>query len=284
MTKLLTNAQGKVLLANNKAFLSPGEKYGCGIDNLLGDVDSSGVLQLPSEQVNGLTFTGVKDISYRGLYYKFASCQNITGLVSFPDLEQITGANAIYFAFENSGITGVSCPKLTAVSNAQGYAFQGCTNLTSVSFPLLANISSGYACNSWFGSCTSLTTIEFPELLGFAQYTYDGFYNIFNDCTSLTTVRFPKLTNLDANKCMEQAFNGCTSLENVYFNGLTTSSFGSSFKTQFTNLMRNTGDSTTHTLHFPSNLQSTIATLSGYPLFGGTDGYVTLAFDLTATS
>ena len=39
----------------------------------------------------------------------------------------------------------------------------------------------------------------------------------------------------------------------------------------------------TVTIHFPSNLQSTISQLDGYPLFGGESGYIVLAFDLPAT-
>jgi hypothetical protein len=37
-------------------------------------------------------------------------------------------------------------------------------------------------------------------------------------------------------------------------------------------------------VHFPSNLSSTISGLTGYPLFGGASGKVTLLFDLAATS
>jgi hypothetical protein len=49
-------------------------------------------------------------------------------------------------------------------------------------------------------------------------------------------------------------------------------------------MMQGTGSTVTHTIHFPSNLESTIQTLTGYPLFGGTSGKVVLAFDLPATS
>jgi hypothetical protein len=49
-------------------------------------------------------------------------------------------------------------------------------------------------------------------------------------------------------------------------------------------MLNSTGTTTTHTLHFPSNLESTIQGLSGYPTFGGTSGYVVLAYDLPATS
>ena len=77
---------------------------------------------------------------------------------------------------------------------------------------------------------------------------------------------------------------GDTALRDVYFNGLRTTSFGATYKTQFTNMMQGTGTSVTHTLHFPSNMEATISTLTGYPLFGGSSGYVVCAFDLPATS
>jgi hypothetical protein len=69
----------------------------------------------------------------------------------------------------------------------------------------------------------------------------------------------------------------------VYFPALTTNSFGTRVN-QFQNLLTSTGSAITHTLHFPSNLESKISSLTGYPTFGGTSGYVTLLFDLTATS
>jgi hypothetical protein len=78
-------------------------------------------------------------------------------------------------------------------------------------------------------------------------------------------------------------FSGCTGLTDVYFNALKTTSFSSSTN-PFSGMLSNTGKTKTHKLHFPSNLQSTIAGLSGYPTFGGSSGYVTLAFDLPATS
>ena len=75
----------------------------------------------------------------------------------------------------------------------------------------------------------------------------------------------------------------CKALTDVYFPALTTTSFGSRVN-QFFSMMSSTGTNVTHTLHFPSNLESTIQGLQGYPTFGGTSGYVVCAFDLPATS
>lgn len=74
------------------------------------------------------------------------------------------------------------------------------------------------------------------------------------------------------------AFKG-TAVSSLSFPALTTSS---SINLQYA--MSDTGTDIVRTLHFPSNLESTISTLDGYPLFGGTSGYVVLAFDLPATS
>jgi hypothetical protein len=130
-------------------------------------------------------------------------------------------------------------------------------------------------------SGTSLTSFTLPEL-----ETISGPNSVrqtFKDCSSLTMVDFPKLNNISGSGCLSYCFNSCTNIQNIYFRALKTTSLGSNTN-QFDNLMTRTGSTTTHTIHFPSNLQSTISTLSGYPLFGGASGKVVLAFDLPATS
>jgi hypothetical protein len=92
------------------------------------------------------------------------------------------------------------------------------------------------------------------------------------------------LTNISGASLFVNAFYRCENLSSISFPALTTTSFGNSYNSQFSNMLSYTGSKTIHTVHFPSNLQSNIANLSGYPLFGGTSGYVTLSFDLPATS
>ena len=114
-----------------------GSKYGATLDTFLGDVNSSGVLQLPTEQ-SDLVFTGVKDVAEKGLAYRFAYT-NIKS-VSFPELTTISGSLACYYMlYYCTALTSVSFPSLTTISrsNACGYMFQSCTALTSVSFPSL---------------------------------------------------------------------------------------------------------------------------------------------------
>ena len=160
-------------------------------------------------------------------------------------------------------------------------AFQGCTALTSVDLSALTTVSGDSGFSTAFYGCTGLTSVSFPSLTTvLGDY---AFSNTFRDCTGLTSVNFPSLTTVSGSYELSNAFNGCTNIESISFPSLTTTSFGS-YKNQFNNMMANTGKTKTHKLHFPSNLQSTISGLTGYPLFGGTSGYVTCLFDLPATS
>lgn len=260
-----------------------GEKYGVTAEALLGDVDSDGVLQ-PSTKDYDVVFTGVRDIGYRTLYYGFLE-KNIKSL-TFPDATQITGNDSCYNMCQYcKNLQSVSFPNLITIAGSYAFrsAFNGCTSLTSINFPKLETISKAQACNGMFQGCSALTTIEFPELTTIAAGSSQACYNMFRECYNLTTADFPKLANVFASSSLLSMFQSCSKIEHVYFRALNTSSFtqGSS---QFNSLLSSTGSSVTHTLHFPSNMESTIATLSGYPNFGGTSGYVVLAFDLPATS
>ena len=159
------------------------------------------------------------------------------------------------------------------------YAFYGCTGLTSVDLSL-TTVLDGNGLNYAFYGCIALTTVDLSSLTSVGT---NGLNYAFYGCTSLTSIDFPALTTVSGTSGLANAFRKCTGLSDIYFRALTTSSFGSN-KNQFNNMMNSTGTTTTHTLHFPSNLESTIQGLTGYPLFGGTSGYVVLVYDLPATS
>lgn len=228
-------------------------KYGATADTFLGDIDANGILKRPSG-VADLVFTGVQDIDYYGLYYKF-EYTNITTL-SFPDLISISNPYGCNCMCANSAIISASMPKLTTISavNACSRMFYYCLNLTSVYLPELTSV-------------TGQAAMEY-----FIAY-----------CPNVTSISLPKLSVLTGSNAMRNFCYGSTGIEHIYFNSLTTTSFGS-YKNQFTGMMQGTGTNVTHTLHFPSNLTSKIGGLSGYPLFSGTSGYVVCAFDLPATN
>lgn len=227
------------------------EKYGANINTLLGDVDANGVLQPPTEQ-SDLVFTGVKDVADYALYFKFSRTK--VKSASFSNLTTIN-------------------------SNGCSNMFNGCVALTSVSLPNLTTIGNA-GCYYMFYNCTSLTSVSFSALTTISGSS--GCQQMLSNCTALTSASFPNLKIISGNYGCSSMFNGCRALTDVYFPALTTASFGS-YKNQFGNMMTSTGTGVTHTLHFPSNLESTIQGLTGYPNFGGTSGSVVLSFDLPAT-
>lgn len=153
-----------------------------------------------------------------------------------------------------------------------------------ISFPDLETIVNDYYC--FYNFCngqTKITELSFDKLETVSGTNMTTVFNyLCADASSLRVVRFPKLSYFRSSSMFQWAFRNTSTLD-IYFNGLTTATFRIT-KSQFNGMMSNSGTTGIHTIHFPSNLESTIQGLSGYPLFGGTDGYVVLAFDLPATS
>lgn len=164
--------------------------------------------------------------------------------------------NLIY-KFTRTGIKSVSFPDLVSLASGSSIsgAFYDCPNNTSANFGALQEVSKSYALQNTFGFNPVLTTVNFPELVTLTGEK--AFENCFIYDTDLTTINFPKLT---------------------------TASFGT-YTNQFQGMFGyNSGETNGCTVHFPSNLQSKISSMTGYPTFGGTSGYITIAFDLAATS
>jgi hypothetical protein len=173
-------------------------KYGASIDNFLGDVDSNGVLQKPSEQVD-LVFTGVKGLSGSALKSRFLSIFFLVKSVSFPDLETIDGDNALESAFEGGIIDG------------SGHSYAG---LTSISFPKLRTISGNFAFQRTFYTQHGITGVEFPSLSSLTGYR--AFQYCFYANAHLTSISFPALksdsfgTRTNQFNNMLQSVTGCT--------------------------------------------------------------------------
>ena len=92
-----------------------------------------------------------------------------------------------------------------SVTTIDGYAFTGCTSLTSVTIPDSVTIIGERA----FFECTSLTSIVIPN-----SVTTIG-WQAFYECTSLTSIIIPdSVTSIDW-----RAFYNCTSLTDVYYTG-----------------------------------------------------------------
>ena len=98
-----------------------------------------------------------------------------------------------YRVFQNcKGLIKANFPKLTSLSSAQTYWFDGCTNLKDISVPLLGNLSL-----RTFASCTSLEKLILPSVSAI-----NGTY-VFEKCSALNTIVLKSntvatLTNVNA--------------------------------------------------------------------------------------
>ena len=237
---------------------------------------AAAISNIPSGGGTGIT----REVSQQGVYQIPASSFTF----SLPSNATDVGTSALSYAFRDcTGLTSVDLSSLTTVSGdtALYYAFQGCTGLTSVDLSSLTTVSGGSGFSNAFRGCTGLTSVDLSSLTTVSGMS--GLYYAFYDCTGLTSVDLSSLTTVSGGSGFSNAFYGCTGLTDIYFRALTTTSFGS-YTNQFSSMLGGTGRTKTHTLHFPSNLQSTISGLNGYPNFGGASGYVVCAFDLPATS
>ena len=164
----------------------------------------------------------------------FSNCAALTGIwVTEGNSHYSSDASGVLFSKDKT--TLVQCPGTLAactipdsVTSIVGYAFDGCTSLTSVTIPDSVTSIGGRA----FDGCTSLTSVTIPD-----SVTSIG-KGAFYDCTSLTSVTIPdSVTSIDeyafydcksltsvtipdsVTSIGDWAFSGCKSLTNVYFTG-----------------------------------------------------------------
>ena len=254
---------------------------------------SSGYTELPSYQVvngtasrrsgalTGNEFSNITSIDSNALSYAFYQHSGLTGMLDLSSLTSVGSYGLNYAFFNCTGLTSVDLSSLTSVGfYGLYYAFDNCTGLNGqLNLSSLTSVLDNGLYRA-FSSCSGLTGML--DLSSLTTIAFNGFYYAFRECTGLTSVDLSSLTSVGSSG-FNYAFRGCTGLTDIYFNSLTTASFGS-YTNQFNNMLSSTGTSVTHKLHFPSNLESTIQGMTGYPTFGGTSGYVVLSFDLPATS
>jgi len=133
-------------------------------------------------------------------------------------------------AFSNCGLVSVEIP--ASITNIEGWAFAGCSKLTSVNFAPDSQLES--IGNSAFENCKNLTNIEIPSSvknLGygvFSSYVFSGCINLKSvtfaensklerigegifECTGLINMEIPVgVTSID-----DYAFYGCNSLTSI---------------------------------------------------------------------
>ena len=102
-------------------------------------------------------------------------------------------------ALIDRSITKISSSSITSIG---GSAFQDCSSLTTVDFPVATSIG-----NYAFQDCSSLTTADFPVVTSIGNY---AFYN----CKKLTMVDFPVATSIGSS-----AFRTCSKLKSLLLRG-----------------------------------------------------------------
>lgn len=272
-------------------------------------VSSTGVYSLPP---SGYVFklpSSAKDLGYHVLYNAFLSDEDISG-IDLSSLTQATGTECCYHLADSSSVKTVNLSNLISVTGMFAFleAFHY-SELESIDLSSLEVVGDGSARTigpmGYICANTNLTSISLPSLrevgINGLSYSFAFCGNLISaNLSSLETIktsglgscfkgsdlRIVNFTSLNyvANKAFDSCFYENENLTDIYFNSLTTSSFASvgALQNMFDFLTASTSGNVT--VHFPSNLETTVSGLTGYPLFGGETGYVTLSFDLTATS
>ena len=245
-------------------------------------LDANGVLQPNTTTTHIMDFTGMTDVAQYALAYAYYSNTRISGAIDMSDLTTLSNGYACAYMFSGcTGLTSVDLSSLTTVqsgNSACANMFYGCIGLTSVDLSSLTRVDSNTGCQNMFQNCTGLTSVDLSSL---TRVDGNGGCNgTFYGCVGLTNVYLSSLTALSGNSACQNMFSGCTNLTSLSFPSITPNSFGTRVN-QFNSMCYNIPNIT---LHFPSNTQAKIETLSGYSAtapFGATSG--TVLFDLPAT-
>ena len=284
--------QGKTAYVNGAKVTGTGTgggatKYGCTVDDFLGDTNSSGQLQLPTGNAKDLVFTNVKSLAANALMYKFYQNNSLKS-VEFPALTTCSTSSCMNYAFANStNIVTASFPALTTIgASCWSYAFNGCTKLQRVDLSALESIRGTTAMQFAFNGCTALESIDFSSLkvIGNSTETISDFWQFgytFNSCSKLTTIEFP---SLEAIYCNGTAINQGTfaynnKVKKLYFPKLTYigKTSGYSNVTAGNNIFYNCSALTE--IHFGAENQASIKASTGYSTKWGRSA-ATIYFDL----
>ena len=246
------------------------------------------------------------------LNYAFAE-SGVSGMIDLSKLKRVSLQTGVFISCEN--VTGVNLSNLERISSCDRW-FWGCRKLTTVIWnPLMTTIdadglqnmfrntgltntdflsnitkvgnmfNTGGSCYQTFCQCEHLERLNLHNLTdigenGFGTPTYGDLEAICSSCPELVEVDFTNLSGIYCPYALRFAFSNCTKLQTLSFPSVKTTSFGSKTN-QFTDMCRGISGIT---IHFPSNVRSTIEGLNGYSTtapFGATSG--TVLFDLDPT-
>lgn len=291
MTLIQVDNNGKAIMLNNKALeAQDNTKYGISLDDMLGEVDTSGVLPLPTGGDTNLVVTGFTDAGAFSFAYKFYRNNKLKSVI-FRDLQHADNSSCFDRACNYcANLETASFPALVTANGATvlSYCFNSCTNLISASFPLLEEIKGTTGFQYVFSACTLFESVSFPKLRVIGNdaattgTTYRQFYYAFQNCTKLTELSFPALEEIWCNGTAANTgtFGYNTYIKKIYMPKLTTISKTSAFSNTagadniFTNCTALTE------LHFGAANQAAIEATTGYATKWGAPSTCTIYFDL----
>ena len=268
------------------------------IDSQITHVDFSGLQKIKSKKACKYMFykcLNLESVDFSSLttlygdkacYFMFSGCTGLTGKIDLSSLTHVEDeAICDYMFYECTGITSVDMSGLQTVGNVETTyyeggrnfeeMFAGCTSLVSADLSGLTHILNGQQnMMRMFSGCTNLTTVNLSNLVSLRGMQH---FSYFIENTNVETLSFDSLNDLGYSIGMSCVGANATNLKHIYFPALTTNSFNGKKDHFGTAVQKVTGC----TIHFPSNLQSIIPTMSGYPNFGGTSTII--LYDLPAT-
>ena len=136
----------------------------------------------------------------------FSGCSSLTAFTVDANNPNYCAEGCILFNKEKTTLICASGSQRTydipsSVTSIGGYAFSGCSSLTSINIP---NSVTSIGRAAFYG-CSSLTSINIPNYVT----SIEGF--AFNDCSSLTSINIPSsVTSIE-----EGAFQNCSSLTSI---------------------------------------------------------------------
>ena len=287
--------QGKTAYVNGSKVIGTGTggggtKYGISIDDLLGEVNSSGQLQLPTGGNVDLVISGFTNMANYVFNYKFARSTALTSVV-FSDLQHADGTSCLDRALNGcTNLISVSFPKLVSANGgtAFSYCFQGDTKLKTASFPLLEETTQSTSFQYAFGGCTNLESVDFSALRVVGNpsattgTTYRQFYYAFQNCNKLTSITFPALEEVWCNGTSNNmgTFTYNAKVTKFYFPKLHTISktarYGNTIGAN--NIFYNC--TALSEIHFGAENQASIEATTGYATKWGAPSSCTIYFDL----
>lgn len=139
---------------------------------------------------------------------------NHDGELSYTEAEAVTNIGTV-FRDNTSIISFNELQYFTGLVGLANYAFQGCSQLTSIILPNSIIITTSGA----FSGCSSLTSVTLSSSLQRIATS------LFQDCSALTHIDIPATVTLIG----QNAFTGCSSLTSIVIPASTTTIYNTAF-------------------------------------------------------